>query len=63
MLRHPPGKSGQYDFTTTTVIGQPAVSEVESQLRGQGPRGYVVGAAEGGEEVVERVVVRQVDDG
>ena len=38
-------------------------SEVESDLGGQSARGYVVRAAEGGEEVVERVFVGEVDAG
>ena len=37
--------------------------EVEGYLRRQRARGYVVGAAEGGEEVVEGVLVGDVDGG
>jgi hypothetical protein len=37
--------------------------EVEADLCCQGSRGYVVRAAEGGEEVVERVFVGDVDTG
>ena len=34
---------------------------MEADLRGQSPRGYVVRAAEGGKEVVQRVFVCQID--
>ena len=36
--------------------------KVEPNLSGQRPRCDIVGAAEGGEEVVQRIFVRQVDD-
>jgi hypothetical protein len=39
------------------------VLEVEAELDGFGARGDEVCAAEGGEEVIERVFVGQVDDG
>ena len=35
--------------------------EVEAELRCHRPRRYIMRAAEGGQEVVQRVVVRQVD--
>ena len=43
--------------------GTAQVLEVEADFAGEGTRGDVMGAAEGGEEVVEGVVVREVDDG
>jgi len=39
-----------------------SVLEVETDLHGYGSRRHVVCAAEGGEEVVQRILVRQVDD-
>lgn len=37
--------------------------EVEPYLGGEGSRGHVVGAAEGGKKVVQRVLVCQIDRG
>src|ERR1019366_3821959 len=42
--------------------GPPEVLEVEANLRRDGARGYVMRAAKRGQEVVQRVVVRQVND-
>ena len=37
--------------------------EVEAEFHGFAPRRDVMGAAEGGKEVVQRLFVRQIDDG
>src|ERR1019366_8379533 len=56
------GKKWRLAPSRLLVRLQPAL-EVESQFRGQRSRRHVMRSAERGKKVVERVLLRQVDDG